>query len=438
MDYGLMLAILLGFMFLLLAGGVWIALSLLAVAAVGIELFAGRPAGASIATTIWSSSSSWMLTSLPMFIWMGDILFHSKLSEDLFRGLSPLMSRLPGGLLHTNVMGCTLFGSVSGSSAATLTTVGKMTIPELKKRNYPEDLVVGTLAGPATLGLMIPPSIIMIVYGVMTNESIAAINLAGVIPGLVLAVMFSAYVAVKAKFTPGFAPAVEPNYTLFEKLHASRRLIPVILLLVLVIGSMFTGYATATEAAALGVAGAFGLAWSQGTLTWRTFMDGLMSATRTSAMIAFILAASAALTLAMGFTGLPGMLADWVASLNLDAYTLLMALLVLYIVLGCFLDGISCVALTIAIIEPMVRGAGIDMIWFGIFVVLVVELAQITPPVGFNLFVLQSMTGHNMFRIAAWSFPMFMIMLIMVFVLIEFPGLATWLPQQMSPAAPVG
>ncbi|NJM28768.1 MAG: TRAP transporter large permease subunit [Rhizobiales bacterium] len=438
MDYGLMLAILLGFMFLLLAGGVWIALSLLAVAAVGIELFAGRPAGASIATTIWSSSSSWMLTSLPMFIWMGDILFHSKLSEDLFRGLSPLMSRLPGGLLHTNVMGCTLFGSVSGSSAATLTTVGKMTIPELKKRNYPEDLVVGTLAGPATLGLMIPPSIIMIVYGVMTNESIAAINLAGVIPGLVLAAMFSAYVAVKAKFTPGFAPAVEPNYTFFEKLYASRRLIPVILLLVLVIGSMFTGYATATEAAALGVAGAFGLAWSQGTLTWRTFMDGLMSATRTSAMIAFILAASAALTLAMGFTGLPGMLADWVASLNLNAYTLLMALLVLYIVLGCFLDGISCVALTIAIIEPMVRGAGIDMIWFGIFVVLVVELAQITPPVGFNLFVLQSMTGYNMFRIAAWSFPMFLIMLIMVFVLIEFPGLATWLPQQMSPAAPIG
>jgi tripartite ATP-independent transporter DctM subunit len=435
MDYGLMLAILLGFMFLLLAGGVWIALSLLAVAAVGIEMFAGRPAGASIATTIWSSSSSWMLTSLPMFIWMGDILFHSKLSEDLFRGLSPLMSRLPGGLLHTNVMGCTLFGSVSGSSAATLTTVGKMTIPELKKRNYPEDLVVGTLAGPATLGLMIPPSIIMIVYGVMTNESIAAINLAGVIPGLVLAVMFSAYVAAKAKFTPGFAPTAEPRYTLAEKLYASRRLIPVILLLVLVIGSMFAGYATATEAAALGVVGAFGLAWSQGTLTWQTFMDSLMSATRTSAMIAFILAASAALTLAMGFTGLPGMLADWVASLNLSAYTLLMALLVLYIVLGCFLDGISCVALTIAIIEPMVRGAGIDMIWFGIFVVLVVELAQITPPVGFNLFVLQSMTGHNMFRIAAWSFPMFLIMLIMVFVLIEFPALATWLPQQMSPVA---
>jgi tripartite ATP-independent transporter DctM subunit len=398
-------------------------------------MFAGRPAGASIATTIWSSSSSWMLTSLPMFIWMGDILFHSKLSEDLFRGLSPLMSRLPGGLLHTNVMGCTLFGSVSGSSAATLTTVGKMTIPELKKRNYPEPLVIGTLAGPATLGLMIPPSIIMIVYGVMTNESIAAINLAGVIPGLVLAIMFSAYVAVKAKFTPSFAPAVEPHYTFVEKLYASRRLIPVILLLVLVIGSMFAGFATATEAAALGVAGAFGLAWAQGTLTWQTFTDGLMSATRTSAMIAFILAASAALTLAMGFTGLPGMLADWVATLNLSAYALLMALLVLYLVLGCFLDGISCVALTFAIIEPMVRAAGIDMIWFGIFVVLVVELAQITPPVGFNLFVLQSMTGHNIFRIAAWSFPMFLIMLIMVFVLIEFPALATWLPQQMTPVA---
>jgi tripartite ATP-independent transporter DctM subunit len=432
-----MLALLLGLLFLMLAGGVWIALSLLAVAAVGIEIFAGRPAGASIATTIWSSSSSWMLTSLPMFVWMGDILFHTRLSEDLFRGLSPLMSRMPGGLLHTNVMGCTLFGSVSGSSAATLTTVGKMTIPELKKRNYPENLVIGTLAGPATLGLMIPPSIIMIVYGVMTSESIAAINLAGVIPGLVLAAMFSAYVAIKAKFSPDFVPAAEPRYTLFEKLYAARRLIPVILLLVLVIGSMFVGFATATEAAALGVAGALSLAWWQGTLTWQSFMDSLMSATRTSAMIAFILVASAGLSLSMGFTGLPEMLANWVTSLQLSAYTLLLALLVLYIFLGCFLDGISCVALTIAIIEPMVRGAGIDMIWFGIFVVLVVEMAQITPPVGFNLFVLQSMTGRNIFKIAAWSFPMFLIMLIMAFVLIEFPALATWLPKQMSPVAAV-
>jgi C4-dicarboxylate transporter, DctM subunit len=422
-------------MFMLLGSGVWIGLSLMAVAAVAIEFFAGRPAGDSIATTIWSSSSSWMLTSLPMFVWMGDILLRTKLSEDLFRGLAPLMGRIPGGLLHTNVMGCTLFGSVSGSSAATLTTVAKMTLPELKKRNYPEHLVIGTLAGPATLGLMIPPSIIMVVYGVMANESIAAINVAGVIPGLVLAAMFSGYIVYKSKTMSGYAPDAEPSVGLWEKIAASRRLIPVILLLVLVIGSMFAGYATATESAAVGVAGSFFLAWWQGTLTWKSFVESLMSATLTSAMIALILAAAAGLSLAMGFLGLPQALAEWVGSFNLSAFGLLMCLLVLYTILGCFLDGISCVALTIAIIEPMVRQAGIDMVWFGIFIVLVVEMAQITPPVGFNLFVLQSMTGHNMFRIAKWSMPMFFIMVAMVFLLIAVPELATWLPRQMIPVS---
>jgi C4-dicarboxylate transporter, DctM subunit len=420
----------------LLASGVWIGFSLIAVAAMAIEVFASRSAGAPIATTIWSSSSSWLLSSLPMFVWMGDILFRTRLSEDLFRGLAPLMGRLPGGLLHTNVMGCTIFGSVSGSSAATLTTVAQMTVPELKKRNYPEKLIIGTLAGPATLGLMIPPSIIMIVYGVMTNESIAAINIAGVLPGFVLAGFFTAYVAFVSKYSSDYNPTPEKPTTWKEKLAACWLLVPVHILLIIVLGSMFAGIATATEAAAMGVAGALGLAWWQKTLTWENFIESLMGATRTSAMIAFILAASAALSLAMGYTGLPNHLAEWVNAQHLSALNLLMALLALYIVLGCFLDGISCVALTIGIVEPMVRQAGIDMVWFGIFIVLVVELAQITPPVGFNLFVLQSMTGHNIFRIAAWSFPMFLIMLAMVFVMIAFPELATWLPKQMIPVLP--
>lgn len=433
MDFTYLIVFLLCLMFVLLGAGIWIGLSLLAVAAIGIELFTTRPAGDAIVTTIWSSSSSWMLTSLPMFIWMGDILFRTRLSEDLFRGLSPLMGRWPGGLLHTNIMGCTLFGSVSGSSAATLSTVAKMAVPELKKRNYPEALVIGTLAGPATLGLMIPPSIMMIVYGVMTSESIASINIAGIFPGLVLAAMFMAYVAVKCSLMKDFNPAPEPRTTWSEKLLAARRLLPVFTLFLVVLGSMFMGLATATEAAAIGVAGSLALAWWQGTLNRESFAGSLLSATRTSAMIAFILAAASALSLTMGFTGIPRMLAEWVASLNLSAFALIMVLLVVYIILGCFLDGISCIALTISIIEPMVRHAGIDMIWFGIFVVLVVEMAQITPPVGFNLFVLQGMTGHNMFRIAKWSFPQFLIMAAMVFVLIEYPGLATWLPAQMLP-----
>lgn len=437
MDQLALFAVLLVLLALFLGSGVWIGFSLVAVAAIAIDVFAGRPAGASIATTIWSSSASWMLSSLPMFVWMGDILFRTRLSEDLFRGLAPLMGRLPGGLLHTNVMGCTIFGSVSGSSAATLTTVAKMTIPELKKRNYPEKLIVGTLAGPATLGLMIPPSIIMIVYGVMTNESIAAINLAGILPGFVLAGLFTAYVAIAARFSPDYHPATEPKTTWREKLAACWLLVPVHILLIIVLGSMFAGIATATEAAAMGVAGALGLAWWQNSLTRENFIESLMGATRTSAMIAFILAASAALSLAMGFTGLPNELAQWVGSMHLSATSLLMALLALYLVLGCFLDGISCVALTIGIIEPLVRQAGIDMVWFAIFIVLVVEMAQITPPVGFNLFVLQSMTGHSIFRIAAWSFPMFVIMLIMVFVMIDFPALATWLPKQMIPVLSV-
>ena len=433
MEPTVVVLVLLAIMFVLLGSGVWIGPALMAVAAVAIDVIAGRPAGASISTTAWSASSSWMLTALPMFVWMGDILFHSRLSEDLFKGLAPLMGRLPGGLLHTNVLGCTLFGSVSGSSVATLTTVGKMTIPELRKRNYPEPLLISSLAGPATLGLMIPPSIIMIVYGALTNESIAAINIAGIIPGLILAAMFTGYVALRAMTMKGYAPDVEPRTSLRDKVHGLRRLIPVIILLVIVIGTMFTGIATATEAAATGVLGALVLAWWQGTLTRQTFMSSLMSATRSSAMIALILVSAGSLALAMGFLGLPQMLAAWVAGFHLSAFWLLMGLLVLYTILGHFLDGISCVALTIAVVEPMVRQAGIDMIWFGIFMVLVVEMAQITPPVGFNLTVLQSMTGHGIFRIGWWSVPMHVIMLVMVFIMIAFPGLATWLPQQMIP-----
>jgi C4-dicarboxylate transporter, DctM subunit len=433
MENAELLLTLMAVLALLLATGTWVGLTLVAVGLVSIEFFASRSAGAPVATTIWSASSSWMLSSLPMFIWMGDILFRTRLSEDLFRGLAPIMGRLPGGLLHTNVMGCTIFGSVSGSSAATLTTVGKMTVPELKKRNYPEHLVIGTLAGPATLGLMIPPSIIMVVYGVMTSESIAAINIAGVLPGLVLAILFTAYVVIVSKTDKNYHPTPEPPTTWREKLQAAWLLAPVHILLFIVLGSMFAGFATATESAAMGVAGALGLAWWQNTLTWQNFIESLMGATSTSAMIALILAGSAALSLAMGYTGLPNDLANWVGTLNLSAFGLLMALLVLYIILGCFLDGISCVVLTIGIVEPMVRQAGIDMVWFGIFVVLVVELAQITPPVGFNLFVLQSMTGHNIFKIARWSLPMFLIMLAMVFIMIAFPGLATWLPGKMLP-----
>ncbi|MAW87016.1 MAG: C4-dicarboxylate ABC transporter permease [Phyllobacteriaceae bacterium] len=418
-------------LFLLLGSGVWVGLSLLGVAYVGMELFTSRPAGDAMITTIWTASSSWTLTALPLFIWMGEILYRTRLSEDMFRGLSPWMAPLPGGLVHTNIVGCTVFAAVSGSSAATLTTVGKMSIPELRKRNYPEHMIIGTLAGAATLGLMIPPSLTLIVYGVTINESITKLFMAGVIPGLVLAGMFMTYVAIMSRVSKDFAPDPEDRMSLGEKIRNSRFLIPVISLILVVIGSMYLGYATATEAAAFGVIGALVLAAAQGSLSVSTFAESLMGAVRTSAMIALILAGAAFLSLSMGFTGLPRGLADFIASLELTRFELLMALLVFYIILGCFLDGISSVVLTMAVVEPMIRQAGIDFIWFGIFIVVVVEMAQITPPIGFNLFVLQGMTHHEMNFIARAALPMFLIMVLMVFVLIAFPELATWLPDNI-------
>lgn len=445
-------------LFLLLGTGVWVGLALMGVAFVGLMLFHPTSdlglaiflpensrkffqvldrTGGSMITTIWTASSSWTLTALPLFIWMGEILYRTRLSEDMFRGLSPWMARLPGGLVHTNIVGCTVFAAVSGSSAATLTTVGRMSIPELRKRDYPESMIIGTLAGAATLGLMIPPSLTLIVYGVTINESIRELFIAGIVPGIVLAAMFMAYVAIHALVSRKFNPKPEPAMSFREKLWNSRFLIPVIALILLVVGSMYLGFATATEAAAFGVLGSLALAAGQGSLNRRTFAESLMGATRTSAMIALILAGAAFLSLAMGFTGLPRALAEYIAGLDLSRFELLMMLLVFYIVIGCFLDGISSVVLTMAVVEPMIRGAGIDVIWFGIFIVVVVEMAQITPPIGFNLFVLQGMTRHEMNYISRAAIPMFLIMVLMVFVLIAVPELATWLPDNMR-ATPGG
>ena len=418
-------------LFLLLGSGVWVGLALMGVAWVGMELFTTRPVGDVMLTTVWRASSSWTLTALPLFIWMGEVLYRTRLSEDMFRGLAPWLARLPGGLVHTNIVGCTVFAAVSGSSAATLTTVGKMSIPELRRRDYPETMIIGTLAGAATLGLMIPPSLTLIVYGVTINESISKLFFAGIVPGIVLAAMFMAYVAIMSFTSKRWNPTPEPRMSFGQKVANSRFLIPVFLLISVVIGSMYLGFATATEAAAFGVIGSLLLAAGQGSLNWRTFTESLMGATRTSAMIALILAGAAFLSLAMGFTGLPRGLADLIAQWDLSRFQLLMVLLVFYIILGMFLDGISSVVLTMAVVEPMVRQAGIDLIWFGIFIVVVVEMAQITPPIGFNLFVLQGMTDHEMGFIARAAFPMFLIMVVMVFVLIAFPEIATWLPDNI-------
>ena len=419
-------------LFLILGSGVWIGLTLSGVAWVGMQMFSARPAGDAMAMTIWGSASSWTLTALPLFIWMGEILFRTRLSQDMFKGLAPWMQALPGRLLHTNVVGCAIFAAVSGSSAATCATIGKMTLPELQKRGYPEDMVIGTLSGSGTLGLLIPPSIIMIVYGVAADVSIAQLFIAGVLPGLLLAGLFSGYIILWSLRHPDQIPPRDAPMSFMQKIQESSSLIPVILLIGAVLGSIYTGFATATEAAAVGVVGALILSSLQGSMSWSVFKEALMGATRLYCMIALILAGAAFLTLSMGYIGLPRHLAEWIGGLGLSPFALIMALMVFFIILGCFLDGISMVVLTMGVLMPTVQKAGIDPIWFGIFIVFVVEMAQITPPVGFNLFVLQGMTGKQLPYIARVSMPIFFLMVCAVVLIYFVPGIVTWLPTQMK------
>ncbi len=418
-------------LFIALASGLWIGMALLAVGLVAMELVSSRPVGDSMALTIWGSTSSWTLTALPLFLWMGEILFRTKLSEDMFKGLAPWMNRLPGRLLHVNVIGSTIFAAVSGSSAATCATIGRIALPELRQRGYPETLAVGSLAGAATLGLLIPPSIIMIVYGVAADVSIAKLFVAGVVPGAVLASLFMGYIIVWSLLNPSQIPPPEPSMPFSQKLYASRHLIPVILLIGAVMGSIYTGVATATEAAAIGVLGSLVLAGIEGSLNWKSFIEGVASACRVYCMIGLILAGAAFLTLAMGFVGLPRHLAEFITAQNLSPFALVLALTVFYLVLGCFLDGISMVVLTIGVLLPTVQAAGFDLIWFGVFTVLLVELAQITPPVGLNLFVLQGLTKHDLTFVARTAAPMFFIMLVAAMLSYFFQDAILWLPNRM-------
>ncbi|MCG8546327.1 MAG: TRAP transporter large permease subunit [Alphaproteobacteria bacterium] len=431
MGAGITAIILVVAMFALLGSGIWVAVSLLAVGYIALEFFTPAPAGSLMASTVWDASWNWALTALPLFIWMGEILFRSRLSEDMFKGLAPWLSWLPGRLLHVNIVGCGVMAAVAGSSAVTCATVGRMSIPELKKRGYDENMSIGTLAGSGTLGLLIPPSIMLIVYGVIAQQSIARMFIAGILPGIMLVLMFMGFVVIWSWIYPKKTPPSDIRMSFREKIWSSRRLIPVICLIIAVIGSIYGGIATPTEAATLGVIGALVLAKVSGALTWATFMDSLLAATKTSCMIAFILVAAAFLSISMGFTGLPRVLAGWVNSLGLSVPMLLCVLTIFFVILGCFLDGVSMMVLTASVVLPMVQNAGIDLIWFGIYIVIVVEMAQITPPVGFNLFVLQGMTGRDIIQVTKASIPFFCVMVAGIVVLAVFPEIATFLPKYM-------
>ena len=414
-----------------LGSSVWVAIALLLISLVGMWAVTTAPITLVMPQSYWSALSGWTLTALPLFIWMGEILFRSRLSDDLFNGLAPWVTRLPGRLLHVNVLGCAVFAAVSGSSAATAATVGKMSLPELNSRGYDERMALGSLAASGTLGLLIPPSIMMIVYGVSANVSIARLFIAGVLPGLMLVVLLMGYIGVWALLNRSRMPPRIEEMPWREKLYRLRLLLPVVLLIAAVIGSIYTGYATPTEAASLGVAGALLIAFATGGMGWQAFKESLYGATRTSCMIGFILGSAAFLTTVMGYSGIPRALAELINSYGLSAYPLLFALTLMFLVLGCFLDGISIIVLTISIILPMVQAAGIDPLWFGIYMILVVEVSQITPPVGFNLFVVQSLTGRDILYVARATLPFFAMMMIGIVVLVLFPGIATWLPTRM-------
>jgi C4-dicarboxylate transporter DctM subunit len=418
-------------MAVLLTAGLWVALSLLGVGLAGVVLFTTAPAGTVMATTVWGASGNWALTALPLFIWMAEILFRTRLSDDMFQGLAPWLTGLPGRLMHVNVVGCGIFAAVSGSTSATCATIARIALPELLRRGYDERMAVGTLTASGTLGILIPPSIMMIVYGFMAEVSIARLFIAGVVPGIMMVILFMTYIVVWALFNPGKTPPSDISMTLGQRLWMSRRLIPVVCLIVLVVGTIYGGVATPTEAATIGVLGALALSFFYGSLTWASFVQSLVGATQTSCMIAFILAGASFLTIAMGYTGIPRAAATWITSYQLSVYGLLAALTLLYVFLGFALDGISMVVLTSSVVQPMIRQAGVDPVWFGIYIVLLVQVAELTPPVGFPMFIMQMMTGRSLTYVSRAALPFFFLLLAGTAIIVVFPDLVTYLPNRM-------
>jgi tripartite ATP-independent transporter DctM subunit len=431
MDILLVGGLLLLIMMLLLSGGVWIAMTLAICGWVGQAFFTTSSPGNNLFSSFWESNASWELAALPLFIWMGEILFRSKLSEEMFEGLRPWLNRVPGRLMHTTILGCGIFGSVSGSSAATCATISKVALPELLKRGYSEKIALGSLATAGTLGILIPPSITMVVYAVAADASIIRVFLAGFLPGFLLMALFSGYIIWWSLRHPQQVPAADPPCSFAEKIRRSGNLIPCSVLIIFIVWVLIGGYATATECAAYGVVGSLGLAWWSKSLTWETFREGLMATTRTSCMIMFILAGAAFLTKTMAFTGIPRELAEWVNAMQLSPYVLIAALTVIYLILGTALDGISMIVLTSAVVLPMIQKAGFDLVWFGIFIVLLVEIAEVTPPVGFNLFVLQNMTGKDSNTIAKAAIPFFACLVVCIVLITVFPQIVTVLPDMV-------
>ena len=420
----------LGLLAIILGAGVWVGLGLYGVGITSLMIFkSSMPVERLLAQVSWNTLTSTELIALPLFIFMAEILFRTRLSSSLFHGLSPWTTWLPGRLCHINVMGCTLFAAISGSSAATTATVGRITLTELFGRGYDRDLAMGSLAGAGTLGFLIPPSVIMIIYGVLAQVSILKLFIAGVIPGLCLAGSYMLYIGLRAKFRPDLIGAEDAKITWKDRFYALKHLGPVLFLILAVLGSMYGGLASPTEAAAVGVFGALLVAILQRSLTWDGFKEAVNGAARTTSMIGLIIAGAVFLSTAMGYLGIPRFVAQQIGALDLGPFGLIVVLLIFYGILGCVLEGMSSIVMTLSITLPLVKSVGYDPIWFGVFVVLVVEMAQITPPVGFNLFVIQGLTGESIGRIAKAAFPFFLIMIFFTILIAVFPQIVMFLPE---------
>jgi len=422
---------LLGLLVLFLGSTIWIGISLFLVGIGGFVFFTGSPPFTILSNILWNNTSGSTMMALPLFILMGEILFRSKISENLFKGLSPWMNYLPGRLIHVNIVACSLFAAVSGSSAATTATVGKITLPELEKRNYSKSLFIGSLAGAGTLGFLIPPSMVMLVYGIVAEVSIGKLFIAGIIPGIMLATAFSGFTAVRCMINPELAPMGDANYSWHDRISTLPLLLPVIFLIVMVLGSIYAGWATPTEAASVGVVGSLFFALISRSIDRDTFWEAVMGSVKTSAMIMLIVVGASFLSVAVGYLGIPSKLTQYIGGLALSKYQLIFILSIMYLILGTLLDGFSMIVMSLPLALPLITAAGFDPLWFGIYLVIMIELAQITPPVGFNLFVINGLVGEDVFKIAYYALPSFFIILVIVIVITLYPDIVLVLPNMM-------
>jgi tripartite ATP-independent transporter DctM subunit len=412
----------------LLAGSVWVGMSLIIVAIFSFEFFTSSPSLTVLTNILWNSTHSSTMFALPLFVFMGEILFRSKISENLFKGLSPWVNFLPGGLIHINIVASALFAAVSGSSAATTATVGKITLPELFKRNFDRKLVIGSLAGAGTLGFLIPPSMMMLVYGIVSGVSIGKLFIAGILPGILLASLLIIYNMVRCIIDPSLAPKTDDKYTWDDRLKSIPQLAPVVTLIIMVLGSIYTGFATPTEAAAVGVLGALIFAFMTDSMDLNIFMEAMMGSIKTSTMIMLIVCGATYFSVAIGYLGIPAQLTAMIGGLGLSKYVLIFILSIMYLFLGCLLDGFSMIVMSLPLALPLILAAGFDPLWFGIYLIIMIELAQITPPVGFNLFVINGLVEDDIFTIAKSALPAFFIILLVVILITAFPQIVLFLP----------